>query len=200
MNDLTAKDIAIAIDDIGRCPCGNTATAIFECESTDCGSNFCFLCMQKYIHGRTIIPYKLCEPHFHSEIKCMGLDQELEDWQDDVASTLSTISTMKSVLANSNGIMFFLLAGAVFMLVSGTTSLLEPMIDSDTDPMLGILLTIGAVAIKPFSKMVISSSESHLEDLISNIPDNNPPDRPNLPGRHIFAITNESVKDYLVSI
>jgi len=199
MNDLTAKDIAIAIDDIGRCPCGNTATAIFECESTDCGSNFCFSCMQKYIHGRTIIPYKLCEPHFHSEIKCRGLDRELLEWESEVASTLSSISSARSLLESNTVKPALLLLGLIIIGIGGAAMSTN---DPDAEVMIGIgaLFLLSGLAIMPITEASLKSNEETLEGLISNIPDNNPRERPLLSEREINTITNNTVKEYLVLI
>ena len=199
MSELSAKEIAIAIDDVGRCPCGNTATAIFECESTDCASNFCFLCMQKYIHGRTIIPYKLCEPHFHAEIKCRGLDEDLLEWESKVASTLSSISSARSLLESKTVKPALLLVGLAIIGIGGAAMAAN---EPDAEMMIGIgaLFLLSGFAIMPMTEATLKSNEATLEDLISNVPNNNPDERPVLPDREIITITNESVKDYLVLI
>jgi hypothetical protein len=197
MNDLTAKDIAIAIDDIGRCPCGNAAAAVFECESTNCGSNFCFSCMQKYIHGRIIIPYKLCEPHFHSEINCRGLDGELAEWESKVASTLSSISSARSLLESKTVKPALLLLGLAILGIGGA-AINEP--DAMNAIGIGALLLLSGFAIMPMTEARLKSNEATLEELISNIPNNNPHERPVLPEREINTITNNTVKEYLVLI
>ena len=199
MNDLTAKDIAIAIDDIGRCPCGNAAAAVFECESTNCGSNFCFSCMQKYIHGRIIIPYKLCEPHFYSEINCRGLDEELAGWESKVASTLSSISFARSLLESKTVKPALLLLGLAILGIGGAAMAAN---EPDAEMMIGIgaLFLLSGFADMPMTEATLKSNEATLEDLISNAPNNNPDERPILPDREIITITNESVKDYLVLV
>lgn len=197
MNDLTAKDIAIAIDDMGRCPCGNAAAAVFECESTNCGSNFCFSCMQKYIHGRIIIPYKLCETHFYSEINCRGLDEELAGWENKVSSTLRSISSAKKLLGSKTVKPALLLLGLAFLGGGGITLGTE-----DAEMMIGTgaLIFLSGFAIMPITEASLKSNEATLEELISNFPDNNPHERPVLPGREINTITDKTVKDYLVLI
>ena len=195
----SAKEIAVAIDDMSRCVCGQIAKSKYVCESTDCNSEFCFQCMQKYIHGRTIIPYKLCEPHFHSEIKCKKLDEDLLEWENEVDKKLNSISSAKSLLESKTVKPGLLLLGLIFLGVGGAAmSANEP--DSEGIIVLGVLLLFSGLSIMPITEAGLKNDEEVLEELISNIPDNNPSERPRLPEREIITITNESVKEYLVFI
>jgi len=153
--------------------------------------------MQKYIHGRTIIPYKLCEPHFYSEIKCRGLDEEFAEWENQVASTLSSISSAKALLDSKTvkPVLFFL--GLACLGVGGMTLGTE---DAEAMFVVGALFFLSGFVIMPFTEASLKSNEATLAELISNIPDNNPSERPELPRREIYTITDKTVKDYLVLI
>ena len=207
----SAKEIAVAMEDLSRCVCGQIAKSKYVCESTDCNSEFCFQCMQKYIHGRTIIPYKLCESHYHSEIKCWGLDEELAEWESIVASTLRSIASNKRSIASNKALLesknvkpALILLGLVLLGVGGInwgTEEAEILIG------IGALAFLYGFAIMPITEASLKSTEASLKsneatlvELISSIPDNNPSERPRLPEREIITITNESVKEYLVFI
>ena len=195
----SAKEIAVAIDDLSRCVCGQIAKSKYVCESTDCNSEFCFQCMQKYIHGRTIIPYKLCESHFHSEIKCIKLDEDLLKWENEVDKKLKSISFARGLLESKTVKPGLLLLGLIFLGVGGAAMFAnEP--DTEGIIVLGLLLLFAGLTIMPITEAGLKSDEEDLEELISNIPDNNPSERPRLSERKIITITNESVKEYLVFI
>lgn len=193
----SAKEIAVAIDDLSRCACGKISTSRYSCESSNCHSEFCFQCMQKYIHGRTIIPYKLCESHYHSEIKCRGLDEELAEWESIVASTLSSIASNKALLESKIVKPALILLGLVLLGVGGINLGTE---DAEILIVFGALTFLYGFAILPITAASLKSNEATLVELIGNIPDNNPHERPELAGREIYAITDQSVKDYLVII
>jgi|TARA_B100000470_G_scaffold139947_1_gene108473 hypothetical protein len=74
--------------------------------------------------------------------------------------------------------------------------------DPDAEVMIGIgaLFLLSGLAIMPITEASLKSNEETLEGLISNIPDNNPRERPLLSEREINTITNNTVKEYLVLI
>ena len=202
IHQADAKEIAIAIDDVGRCPCGNTATAIYESESTNCGSKICFLCMQKYIHGRTIIPHKFCEPHYYSEVECIGLDRDFQGWEKKMSTTLSIISIMKMLIKSAPTLKalsivmgLITLSGGVYYLLSGPV----PDITTDEAFMLvtmGPVLCLGGFLWGPMFSASASGAEKALETLLGKMPNNNPPDRPELPGRELPIFTLRVVENY----
>jgi hypothetical protein len=201
MNDLTAKEIAIAIDDVGRCPCGNTATAIFECESTNCGSNFCFLCMQKYIHGRTIIPHKFCEPHFHSEVKCMELDRQFKAWEKKTATAIWSVSITKWLIKTAPILKLFSIVTGLLILAGGAMFLVAPSEGVTTDDaytflMMGPVVSAGGFIWRPMFSAFALGAEKALDALLGKMPNNDPRDRPILPGRELPIFTVRVVENY----
>jgi hypothetical protein len=201
MNDLSAKEIAIAIDDVGRCPCGNTATAIFECESTNCGSNFCFLCMQKYIHGRTIIPHKFCEPHFLSEVKCIELDRQFKAWEKKTAAAIQSVSTTKWLIKIAPILKPFSIVTGLLILAAGAMFLAVPsegMTTEDAYMLLagGPLFSAGGFLWMPMFSAFALGAEKALDALLGKMPNNDPHDRPILTGRELPIFTIRVVENY----
>ena len=201
MNDLTAKEIAIAIDDVGRCPCGNTATAIFECESTNCGSNFCFLCMQKYIHGRTIIPHKFCEPHFLSEVECIELDRQFKAWEKKTAAAIRSVSTTKWLIKIAPTLKSISIAMGLLILAAGAMFLAAPSEGVTTEDVyifliMGPVVSAGGFIWRPMFSAFALGAEKALEALLGKMPNNDPLDRPILPGRELPIFTSRVVENY----
>jgi|TARA_B110000438_G_C15691069_1_gene596797 hypothetical protein len=194
---LSAKEIAVAIEDTSRCVCGQIAKSKYECESTDCNSEFCFQCMQKYIHGRIVIPHKLCEKHYISETKCLELDEKLSIWEGRLSSIISSIEVQKSLLKSKAVKPSLFLIGGILMIYW-----FIDYVNSDDYALLigGAICFIMGFIIMPITRSSLESNEKLLENLIEDMPDNNPNERPKIPTRENFKITDKSVKDYLVFV
>ena len=218
MTQASAKDIAIAIDDTNRCACGKISTSKYSCESTNCNSEFCFQCLQKYIHGRTVLEHKFCEDHYYAEIDCLDLDEDFRHWESKLGLTLRSIKFMEWCIKYSS---FFKVSAIVIGLLTisggalggalGLSENLDGALDpdgeeiSEEEVVLGSIVT-GALFIGGgflFGPMCLSSkaaSEGRVESLINAIPDNNPPERPKIASRNLPIFTDELVKSYLVLI
>ena len=64
----------------------------------------------------------------------------------------------------------------------------------------GAICFIMGFIIMPITRSSLESNEKLLENLIEDMPDNNPNERPKIPTRENFKITDKSVKDYLVFV
>ena len=213
MEPPSAKDIAIAIDDTSRCACGKISTSKYSCESTNCNSEFCFQCMQKYIHGRTVLNHKFCEDHHYSEINCLSLDEDFRGWESKLGLTLRSIKFMESCIKYSSfvkisAIMIGLLTITVGALgisgISGEGTFDEEEISREEavagSIAMGVLIVGGGFLFGPMCKGFKAGSEKRVKSLINAIPDNNPPERPIIAGRNLPLFTDELVRSHLVLI
>jgi hypothetical protein len=218
MNDLTAKEIAIAIDDLGRCPCGNTSTAIFECESTNCGSNFCFLCMQKYIHGHHIIEHKFCEKHHAAEIRCNKLDYEFYEWEISMKDAIDSITVAKSALESShvnlelmskNKDKIVIVRRIGFIII--ISSIISTTLFTNEDLIFGAFMLAvcgGVISLYPFvfntdpirSKENLEKVVLQAKILAQSMPDVTPPDRPVLVNRSLPNFHSDEVRGYVYNL
>ena len=213
MEPPSAKDIAIAIDDTSRCACGKISTSKYSCESTNCNSEFCFQCMQKYIHGRTVLNHKFCEDHHYSEINCLSLDEDFRGWESKLGLTLRSIKFMESCIKYSS---FVKISAIVIGLLTITVGALgisgileEGAVDGEEISMeeafAGSIVTAvmfigGGFLFEPICKGLKAGNESRAESLINAIPENNPPERPIIAGRNLPIFTDELVKSHLVLV
>ena len=213
MESLSAKDIAIAIDDSNRCACGKISTSKYSCESTNCNSEFCFQCLQKYIHGRTVLKHKFCESHYYSEIDCLSLDEDFRHWESKLGLTLRSIKFMESCIRYSSFVKISAIVIGLLTIIGGALGLSESLEEGTVDGeeisreeavagsiVSGVLVIGVGFLFEPMCKGSKARSESRVDSLINAIPANNPPERPIIAGRNLPIFTDELVKSHLVLV
>jgi hypothetical protein len=191
IHQADAHEIAKVVHDSGRCPtCGNANTATISCESVNCQSVFCFQCMQKYIHGRTIIKNKLCEKHHKSEINCLSLDDDFEHWEAQVKLQLTSLKYSESLIKNA----------PIIRPIGTVTGIGVAVIGFVDDPMLiglGAIISISALFFPNIMTVIIGGYSKKLALLKQKIPQTTPHERPIIAGRSLPNFTEGSVREFL---
>ena len=191
IHQADAHEIAKVVHQSGRCPtCGNPNIAPISCESVNCQSVFCFQCMQKYVHGRIILKYKLCEKHHKSEVNCLSLDDDLEHWEAQVKLQLTSLKYSESLLKNAPVIRPIGTFAGIGIAGIG-------FVDDPTFIGLGIIIVILALFFSKIMSGMIGVNTKRLTILKQKMPNNNPPERPVIAGRNLPEFTENSVQGFL---
>jgi len=191
IHQADAHEIAKVVHQSGKCPtCGIPNVAQIHCESVNCQSVFCFQCMQKYVHGRIILENKLCEQHHKSEIDCLSLDEDFEDWEAQVKLQLTSLKYSESLLKNAPIIR--LIGTFAGIGIAGIGLVDDPAIIGP-----GVIIVIISLLFSKIMSGMIGVYTKKLAILKQEIPKNNPPERPIIAGRNLPNFTEDSVRDYL---
>lgn len=180
-----AQTIVGAINTAMKCAtCGSNNTTMYSCESTTCGTQFCNVCMQSYMHGSVGINGIFCQPHHAAEVAAVSADGEFIKWEKKMATLLKSYGsremTKKMLIA----------IGALFAVVS------LPIIFSG-DPGGGVVtLIIGIVALVGGMSYPAIIEKTTIE-FAAKMPDVMAHSRPQVSGRSLPSYSEDSVRDFV---
>jgi len=191
IHQADASEIARVVDQTGRCPnCGDANANMFSCASTDCSNLFCFKCMQQYIHGRSILGYKLCQGHHEVELSCLPLDEQFTIWQMTTEKAINSLESAMSFENNANTYRSFGIVVGLICVILGFFG--EPGIMGG-----GIIIALLSLFLPSIASSMVSSSKNNIESQKQNMPLSNLAGRPVISGRLIPQFTSSKVQELM---
>jgi hypothetical protein len=182
--------IADVVDQTGRCPnCGEANANVFSCSSSDCSIQFCFKCMQQYLHGHSILEHKYCRSHHEAELSCLPLDEQFASWEQSTRTAINSVESAKKFKKNAPMMRNI---GVVLGIITAIATI------GASDPsfiVVGLFILIISFLLPVMAPTMLNNAIKSLETKKQSMPNANPHGRPVVSGRVFPNFTDEVVRN-----